>query len=340
MGAISFVEKLIGIRRNPRTGHNSLSGQDSKLRAGTILGGRYKINHPVGSGGFGNVYHATDLELKLPRAIKTSDPDRAQHLTMEGHVLASLGSLESPHIVGFHDAGSHNLDQQNLLAWLALDYIDGVTLASAPKMSLPRLLEIAMQVCYGLRDAQKKGICHFDLKPENIMLDKSGRAILVDFGLATHDFTPTGLFGSIEYMSPEHYRAGLFKDARPDFRSDIYSLGLILFNLALKRPKSPLSESDTMLISNIATPLVWLQARTVMSMPRIIDFHPAFQALLGKMTAPKIAERFQSYDALITEMDLVRTILLKLEVDSQAISETAAPYIVGRQYKNTGPIYS
>ena len=210
--------------------------QDSLI--GTVMDGRYRIEQRIGEGGMGLVYRATHVVLKKPFALKVIRGDRAtddnvvQRFVREARAASGIGH---PNIVNINDFGT----TEDGSLYLAMEYLDGVTLAQAMQagpIPYARALEIFIQIAGALEAAHAQGIVHRDLKPENIMLMRAGKqhefVKVLDFGIAkvknaAAKITHTGLvFGTPHYMSPEQ-AAG-----QPvDHRSDIYSLGVIMYQV-------------------------------------------------------------------------------------------------------------
>jgi serine/threonine protein kinase len=198
---------------------------------GTILANRYRIIGLLGRGGMGEVYRADDLKLGQPVALKflppklADDPVRRERFFAEVRITRQLSH---PNICRVYDIGE--VDGRH---FLSMEYIDGEDLASLMKrighLSNEKALDIARQLMAGLSVAHERGVLHRDLKPANIMLDGHGRVRITDFGLAiaAEDEVQTEeIAGTPAYMAPEQL-AG--KGAT--VRSDIYSLGLILYEI-------------------------------------------------------------------------------------------------------------
>lgn len=207
------------------------------MRAGYILNGRYKIVRSIGSGGMANVYEAYDLILgrkvtvKMLRMDLSDDPAAIRRFKREA---LSLTELENPHIVSIYDIGEVDGNQ-----YLVMEYVDGMDLKQYIRKNFPlgyeRVIEIMEQVLDAVKEAHKHNIIHRDLKPQNILIDKKGNVKITDFGIAvvTAETTMTRtntLLGSIHYISPEQARGKLVTK-----QSDIYSLGIILFELLTGR---------------------------------------------------------------------------------------------------------
>jgi serine/threonine protein kinase len=213
------------------------------ISAGSRLG-PYEILVPLGAGGMGEVYRARDGRLGREVAVKvlseefSSDPDRRKRFEQEAR---SASALNHPNIVTIHDIGS-----SDSMTYIAMELVDGRTLRevlhSGP-LPTKRLLDLAFQIADGLANAHSAGIVHRDLKPENVMVTRDGAVKILDFGLAklvksapvesshlptTTNETKAGtVLGTVGYMSPEQASGKAL-----DFRSDQFSLGAILYEMA------------------------------------------------------------------------------------------------------------
>jgi len=203
------------------------------LSPGTLLGGRYEIRKTVGEGGMGAVYKAEDRELGRTVALKVirpelaGNPDILQRFKQE-ILLAS--KVTDRNVIRIYDLGD-----ANGLKFITMEYLEGEdlrdVLRSRSKLSPVEAVQIMEQVVSGLEAAHRLGIVHRDLKPGNIMVGIDGCVHVMDFGLArsiaSDGMTRTGmLLGTMEYMSPEQAQA-----KEVDARSDIFTVGLILYEL-------------------------------------------------------------------------------------------------------------
>jgi len=198
---------------------------------GMVLEDRYRIIGLIGRGGMGEVYRADDLKLGQPVALKflpkalADDPVRRERFYAEVRIARQVSH---PNICRVYDIGE--LDGRH---FLTMEYIDGEDLASLLKrignLHGAKALDVARQLCAGLAAAHDKGVLHRDLKPANVMLDGRGRVRVTDFGLAVAagEEVPAGeVAGTPAYMAPEQ-----FAGQGASVRSDIYALGLVLYEL-------------------------------------------------------------------------------------------------------------
>lgn len=200
---------------------------------GKMLGNRYEILEQLGGGGMAIVFKGRDIILNRMVAIKllrpeyTSDDDFVKRFSREAQ---SVACLSHPNIVSIYDVG-----RENDMHYLVMEYVDGLDLRSIIKqeglLQPSHVVKIARQVCDALEHAHDNNIVHRDVKPHNILITKSGRAKLTDFGIAREAGTATvtsadTLVGSVHYLSPEQARG---EAAGP--KSDIYSLGVVLYEM-------------------------------------------------------------------------------------------------------------
>jgi serine/threonine protein kinase/Tfp pilus assembly protein PilF len=203
------------------------------LTRGTTFANRYEILEILGSGGMGKVYRAHDKKLDEEVALKMINPDIASDKrTLErfSHELKIARKISHKYIGRMYE-----LMEDESTHFITMEYVPGEDLKSfirrSGQMAMGTTLRIAFQVCEGLAEAHKLDVVHRDLKPSNIMIDKQGNAKIMDFGIArsqkSKGLTSAGvIIGTPEYMSPEQAEA-----KETDSRSDIYSLGIVLYEM-------------------------------------------------------------------------------------------------------------
>ena len=203
------------------------------LTRGTLFANRYEIIEELGRGGMGKVYRAEDTKIKQEIAIKLIRPEISSDKTT---IERFSNELKTARMISHRNVGRmFHLGEDEGIHFITMEYVAGQNLKGlirqSGRLALGTAITLAEQVCEGLAEAHKLGIVHRDLKPSNIMIDKEGNARIMDFGIARsikgRGLTGTGLIiGTPEYMSPEQVEK---KDV--DQRSDIYSLGVILYEM-------------------------------------------------------------------------------------------------------------
>jgi serine/threonine-protein kinase len=297
-----------------------------KIESGTKLG-RYEIRSKIGEGGMGEVYLANDTELDRPVAIKVlpgklaADQQRLQRFIQEAKAASALNH---PHILTIYEIGSFGNTR-----FMASEFIDGETLRAymrAPR-KLTEILEVAIQTASALATAHAAGIIHRDIKPENIMVRRDGYVKVLDFGLAkltespaatsdpeaaTRAMVNTGagtVMGTANYMSPEQA-----KGTQVDARSDIWSLGAVLYEMIAARVPFP-GETPTETISLIMLKEPAPVTRFAPEVPGELE------RIITKTLTKDREERYQTMKDLLIDL---RALKRKLEVDAE-IDRTVAP---------------
>src|SRR6516162_9593632 len=216
---------------------SSSTAEEGRFVPGTLLAGRYRIIALLGRGGMGEVYRATDLTLGQSVALKflPEEASRNQRLLERFHGEVRVARLVShPNVCRVYDIG-----QIEGMPFISMEYVDGEDLASLltriGRLPSDKAVEAARRLCSGLAAAHDRGVIHRDLKPQNIMMNKRGEVVIMDFGLAAIASELTGAEahnGTPAYMSPEQ-----LKGSGVTAKSDVYALGLVLYELFTgKRP--------------------------------------------------------------------------------------------------------
>ena len=205
------------------------------LKIGMFLGNRYEIISKIGSGGMADVYKAKCHKLNRFVAIKVLKPEFSQDQSFVSKFrmeAQSAACLSHPNIVNIYDVG-----EENGIYYIVMELIEGITLKKyierRKKLEIRESIEVAMQVARGLEAAHAEHIIHRDIKPQNIMISKDGKVKVTDFGIARAASSQTissNTMGSVHYISPEQARGGYC-----DERSDIYSLGITLYEMLTGR---------------------------------------------------------------------------------------------------------
>ena len=262
--------------------------------------GRYAIQSELGRGAMGVVYKATDTALERTVAVKTVN----MALEREGadkyearfyQEARAAGSLNHPNIVTVYDVG-----KEANVAYMAMEFIEGVELRSllgeGRALPVSQAVSIAVQVAEGLAYAHQHGVVHRDIKPANIMVVANGPVKITDFGIArmraaADELTQTGMMlGSPKYMSPEQVIG-----KRADHRSDIFSLGVILYEMLTGG--APFNgENVTALMYQIVNFAPPAPSAVNAAVPQLLNF------IVAKMLAKPLEERYQSAQDLAQDL--------------------------------------
>jgi len=263
----------------------------------------YQIQHELGRGGMATVYAAIQLSVQRPVALKVMSPvllvDQSfgERFMREAHIAANL---HHPHIVSIHDVGV-----EGNYHYTAMELLPGGDLAERldGPMDLSTVLRIVGHLCQALDYAQSKGFIHRDVKPENILFREDQSTVLTDFGIAralnsSTQMTKTGaIIGTPQYMSPEQARG-----REIDGRSDLYALGIVLYEMLIGEAPYRGADSITVGIKHITEPV-----------PGLPDNLVHLQPLLNRFLAKDPEDRYQrGFDALRD----VKTLQKQLNIDS------------------------
>jgi formylglycine-generating enzyme required for sulfatase activity len=228
---------------------------------GQTIGGRYQIESLLGHGGMSTVYQASDPNLHRTVAVKlihphlSSDPQFVRRFEQEA---AAVAQLRHPNIIQVYD-----FDHDDGIYYMVLEYVPGETLqakltalnVARQSMPLAEIVQIMASICDAVAYAHQQNMIHRDLKPANVMLNPQGQAILMDFGVAKMlgeaQHTATGaVVGTALYMSPEQARG-----ERPDERSDIYSLGVMLYEMITGAPPFRADSAVSLMMQHVTQPV-------------------------------------------------------------------------------------
>ncbi|MDX2075376.1 MAG: serine/threonine-protein kinase [bacterium] len=262
-----------------------MSNQPKDELIGKTLG-QYVVIEEIGRGGMATVYRAQQPSVNRVVALKVlprtflHDPGFFERFTREAAIISQL---EHPHILPVHDYG-----QVNGIPYIVMRYLGGGSLEGRIRKNLPNLAELERplrQICQALDYAHQQGIIHRDLKPGNILFDQDGNAYLSDFGIARvlgSDLTGSAIIGTPAYMSPEQARSQPI-----DSRSDVYSLGIVVFEWVTGKMPFRADTPIGLLLKQIEEPVP--PVRTFRA-----DISPQIEAVIMRACAKNPSERFTS----------------------------------------------
>jgi serine/threonine protein kinase len=255
--------------------------------------GKYRVLEPLGSGGMARVYRGYHPQLDRFVAIKVLRSDLVEDetfLTRFRREAQAVAALRHPNIIQVHD-----FDMEDGLYYMVMELLDGDTLYTRlndyrirdQQMPWGEMVRILLDVLDGLSFAHQEGMVHRDIKPANILLTRRGQAVLADFGIAqivggTRHTVSGALLGTLNYMAPEQGLKGL-----SDVRSDLYSLGVVFYEMLTRRPPFDADTPLAILLKHVNDPL---------PLPRELnpDIPAPFERIVLKALAKEQENRFQS----------------------------------------------
>jgi eukaryotic-like serine/threonine-protein kinase len=273
----------------------------SAVTRGTLIASRYRILSPLGRGGMGAVYRARDEVLDDEVALKILRPEVAGTPEMAGRFRSEIKLARK--VSHWNVCRIHEYGEDGALQYISMELVSGSTLKDrlrAGPLPAGEAFDVAIQIAEGLSAIHKVGIVHRDLKSPNVMIDAEGTAKVMDFGIAkpaaagTDPGASTGyVLGSPEYMSPEQARG-----RRADFRSDLYSLGVVIFEAFTGRV--PFRGTTP-----VATLMMHVEAPPPIDDPGLA-LPPALVPVLRSAMAKDPADRFPDAPAMATALRAAR----------------------------------
>ena len=265
------------------------------ISEGIVLADRYEILSRIGTGGMSDVYKAQDMKLSRYVAIKVLKQEYAdnQNFVTKFHAEAQAAAgLIHSNIVGVYDVG-----EDSGLQYIVMELVEGITLKhyieKKLRLSVKESISIAIQMAQGLECAHRAGIIHRDVKPQNVIISKDGKVKVTDFGIAkaaTSETITSNVMGSVHYTSPEQARGGY-----SDEKSDIYSLGIVLFEMLTGRVPFDGDTTVTIAIQHI---------QDAMPSPRefVNDIPISIEQIIFKCTEKNSDRRYASMSEVIADL--------------------------------------
>jgi serine/threonine protein kinase/Tfp pilus assembly protein PilF len=275
--------------------------RDLGLKTGTILAGRYEIIEPLGRGGMGKVYKAHDLEVNEDIALKVIRPEIADNpriIQRFQNELKLARKISHRNVCRMFDLGRDGATQ-----YITMEFVPGedlrTTIRRIGPVTVRKAVDIGEQICQGLSEAHGLGIIHRDLKPSNIIIDTEGNVRIMDFGIAlsreTEGVTDPGVVpGTLQYVAPE-----LLAGAKPSASSDIYSLGVILYEMVTGR--LPIEKDPTPGTAGKSITGTLKEPTTLNH-----EIPAALSRLILKCLAKDPAKRFHNAEEVCAELNGVR----------------------------------
>ena len=265
------------------------------IKIGMMIGDRYEILEKIGTGGMSDVYKAKDHKLNRPVAVKVLKQEFSENANFVSKFRTeaqAAAGLMHPNIVNVYDVGD-----ESGIYYIVMELVEGITLKKyiekKARLSVKEALTIAIQICMGIEAAHNNHIIHRDIKPQNVIISKDGKVKVTDFGIAkaaTSNTITSNVMGSVHYTSPEQARGGF-----SDEKSDIYSLGITLFEMLTGRV--PFNGDTTVAIAI-------KQIQEDMPSPReyVPEIPLSVEQIVLKCTQKAPDRRYQSMGELIDDL--------------------------------------
>lgn len=265
------------------------------VKIGMVIGDRYEIQELIGTGGMSDVYKARCNKLNRNVAVKVLKQEFSENrefVTKFRREAEAAANLMHPNIVTVYDVG-----EDNGISYIVMELVDGYTLKEyiekKSRLAINECISIAIPIASGIEAAHNKGIIHRDIKPQNVIISKDGKVKVTDFGIAkttTSNTISSNVMGSVHYTSPEQARGGF-----SDEKSDIYSLGITLFEMVTGRV--PFNGDTT-----VAIAIKHIQEE--MPSPRIYveDIPVSIEQIILKCTQKSPDRRYQKMSEVIEDL--------------------------------------
>jgi serine/threonine-protein kinase len=283
-----------------------------EIKENTVIDGRYRVLHRVGSGGMADVYCAEDTHLGRNVAMKllhrrfAQDREFVERFRREA---SSAAGLQHPNVVGVYDRGEFDGTY-----YIAMEFCEGRSLkqviTSEAPLDVRRAIGITKQILIAARFAHRRNVIHRDLKPHNVILDDEDNVKVTDFGIAragASDITEAGaIMGTAQYLSPEQAQGRPVTEA-----SDLYAIGVVLFEMLTGRAPFDGDSAVAIALKHVNQPAP-SPRQFVPSIP------PALEAVVIKALAKDASQRYTEAESFIRDLDAVETSLNRGTVDTES----------------------
>ena len=270
------------------------------VKVGMMIGSRYEIIEKIGTGGMSDVYKAKDHKLNRFVAVKVMKQEFSENQSFVDKFRVeaqAAAGLIHPNIVNVYDVG-----EDRGINFIVMELVEGITLKKyiekKSRLSGRETISIAIQVCMGIEVAHNNGIIHRDIKPQNIIISREGKAKVTDFGIAkaaTSNTITSNVMGSVHYTSPEQARGGF-----SDIKSDIYSMGITIFEMVTGRV--PFNGETT-----VAIAIKHIQEEVPSPRSFVPDVPLALDRIVTKCCQKSPDRRYQSMAELIADLKYALT---------------------------------
>ncbi len=265
------------------------------VKIGMMIGDRYEILEKIGTGGMSDVYKAKCHKLNRFVAVKVLKQEFGENANFVSkfriEAQAAAGLMHS-NIVNVYDVG-----EEGGIHYIVMELVEGITLKKyiekKARLSYKEAVSIAIQICYGIEAAHNNHIIHRDIKPQNIIISKDGKVKVTDFGIAkaaTSNTITSNVMGSVHYTSPEQARGGY-----SDEKSDIYSLGITLFEMLTGRV--PFNGETT-----VAIAIKHIQEELPLVRDYVMEIPASVEGVVQKCCQKSPDRRYQSMGELIADL--------------------------------------
>ncbi len=312
--AMELPTPAFGLASAAAPRHHESRQAAARFDPGTIINARYRVDTIAGQGGMGAVYRVTDLAQSRTLALKTlrGVPQLVDLFKIE---FRTLVELRHPHLARSYDfepiAGSEDY-------CFTMDFIDGHNILEATEGGdWHSIVELLVQLCRVLAYVHNRGVVHRDLKPGNVLIDRDGTVKLVDFGLVGFVSESGSLMGTPAYLSPE-----LIAGRRSDHRSDLYSLGILLYQLLVRQLPSAVHAAGDI--------LDW-HARSTITFPEGSPVPDWLRQIVMRLCAKEPADRFRGANQVIEAINQLAPASYAIETAATRESYVVSGRFVGRE---------